>query len=165
MNKSIYLALSLSVAISAPSTAEGLRDRLCDKHLLSVSPDGSVTRGSKAAIVEAVESGKSIRVGFGLGPGRGVDGDFSLTHWFNPSFMTVLGGEVFTQTPIIHSQRPVRPAYDVDFPDAGWAPLGQMANFIPKVCLMTKLLISRFTAGGVWLNRASIMPQQGGGLC
>ena len=118
MNKSIYLALSLSVAISAPSTAEGLRDRLCDKHLLSVSPDGSVTRGSKAAIVEAVESGKSIRVGFGLGPGRGVDGDFSLTHWFNPSFMTVLGGEVFTQTPIIHSQRPVRPAYDVDFPDA-----------------------------------------------
>lgn len=109
---------AIAMLAAAPTAgAIQIEDRVCREHLVSVTPEGEVTRGSKALLVQAVESGRTIRVGFGLGTGN--TGGFSLTHWFDAKFLTVMGEEVFTQTPIIHSQRPVRGAApDIDFPDA-----------------------------------------------
>lgn len=113
----VLAALCVSGAgVSAQEQQGKITERVCENHLVSITPEGKATRGSKKALVDAVESGKSIRVGFGLG--RGTTGGFSLTHWFEAGFLTVLVDDVFSQTPIIHSQRPVRPDYDVTFPEA-----------------------------------------------
>lgn len=74
-----------------------------------------MTAGSKKALVDAVESGHAIRVGFGLG--QGTTGGYYLTHWIEAHFLTVLGENVFTQTPIIHRQRPDAEKGDMTFPE------------------------------------------------
>ena len=88
---------------------------LRDNHLLSVNGEGEILAGSKAALASAVEKGRAIRVGFGLGEGE--TGGYYLTHWFEAQFLTVLGEDVFTQTPQIHRQRPDAKASDITFPD------------------------------------------------
>lgn len=107
--------VAFAAVLASSVSAEEFAPRHCDIHLLSVRGDGEVTEGSKAALIEAVESGRAIRVGFGLG--QGETGGYFLTHWFEAKFLTVLGEEVFTQTPQIHRQRPDREAGDVTFPD------------------------------------------------
>lgn len=112
------LATLVFLTTTAHAQQTTANERVCDAPLVSVDPDGNVTRGSKAAAIQAVESGKAIRVGFGLGPGLGANGDFFLTHWFEAGWLTVMSGDVFTQTPIIHGQRPTSdPVVDMDFPD------------------------------------------------
>lgn len=107
--------VAFAAVLASSVSAEEFAPRHCDIHFLSVRGDGEVTEGSKAALIEAVESGRAIRVGFGLG--QGETGGYFLTHWFEAKFLTVLGEEVFTQTPQIHRQRPDREAGDVTFPD------------------------------------------------
>lgn len=110
-------AVAAANLFSATSRAQdqNFEERVCENHLASVAPNGEVSQGSKQALVEAVESGKSIRVGFGLG--RGPTGGYFLTHWFEAPFLTVLASDVFTQTPIIHRQHPQPNDVDILLPD------------------------------------------------
>lgn len=112
--KLAYVALFLSFEWVASASAEEIKERVCSDHLVSVGDDGAVIRGSKARLAKAVESGHAIRVGFGLG--KGPTGGFFLTHWFEAKFLTVLGEDVFTQTPIIHRQAPQRQEPDILLP-------------------------------------------------
>lgn len=112
----VSLAIMAALAVAAKASAqENIQERVCNNHLVSVTPDGSVSRGTKQKLIEAVESGEAIRVGFGLG--NGPTGGFFLTHWFEAVFLTVIADEVFTQTPIIHRQRPKHPDTDISFPN------------------------------------------------
>ncbi|WP_417317445.1 hypothetical protein [Emcibacter sp.] len=99
----------------ADNTKAGTTPRVCTHHLVTIAQDGRVLRGSKENLVTAVEQGKTIRVGFGLGTGK--TGGFFLTHWFEAKFLTVLGTDVFTQTPIIHRQHPLREGNDIQLPE------------------------------------------------
>ena len=115
---------SLAVAaaiIAAPfcvpcsAVAQEPEPRQCENHLLSVNEKGEATDGSKAALASAVESGRAIRVGFGLGEGE--TGGYFLTHWFEALFLTVIKEDVFTQTPQIHRQRPNAEPGDITLAD------------------------------------------------
>ena len=104
-------ALLWAVADTGLAQTEAPAPRACTDHILSVSSSGMVTAGSRAALAAAVERGDAVRVGFGLG--RGATWGYFLTHWFDAKFLTVLGEDVFTQTPMIHRQRPDPKARDI----------------------------------------------------
>ncbi|WDI32694.1 hypothetical protein PUV54_05725 [Hyphococcus flavus] len=107
-----FLAMAVSaLGVSAAQTDPGS----CSAPLVAISSEGDVLSGEKAALIDAVNAGRTIRVGFGLGQGD-TDGYF-LTHWFEARFITVLGDDVFTQTPFIHRQRPDADASDIFLTD------------------------------------------------
>jgi hypothetical protein len=99
------------LTLGQPAVSQGVEAGQCARLLVAISSDGSVVAGSRAALADSVQSGHSIRVGFGLGEGE--TSGFFLTHWFEAQFLTVLAGHVFTQTPIIHRQRPQSEAPDI----------------------------------------------------
>lgn len=109
--KAVMLAIAAVAASLSAGNALEPEPRACKSHLLTVNGEGAVLRGSKAKLAAAVEQGHAIRVGFGLGEGE--TGGYFLTHWFEATFLTVLGENVFTQTPQIHRQRPDAQAGDV----------------------------------------------------
>lgn len=111
----LLMVCAIAAVPVGETRAQDVVERVCENHLVSITPDGEVARGSKAAAVAAVESGKSLRVGFGLGSGS--TGGFYLTHWFEGVFLTVIQNNVFTQTPIIHGQRPTDDDQDIDLHD------------------------------------------------
>ena len=66
--------------------------------------DGNVVKGQKEELIKYIQEGKSIRVGWQLD----FDGDkkADLEHWVDATFITILGGEVFTQIDPIYAQGP-----------------------------------------------------------
>jgi hypothetical protein len=75
-------------------------------HLVTIEPDGSASRGTKDALLNAVSSGTPLRVGWSLDPNN--DGIADLTHWTDAGFLTIFANEVFTQLADIQRQAPVR---------------------------------------------------------
>jgi len=72
--------------------------------VLQTDFDGSVTLGSKEELISSIQKGNRVRVGWQL--------DFNddqvpdLEHWVDATFITILGGEVFTQIEAIYAQGP-----------------------------------------------------------
>ena len=77
--------------------------------------DRSRLGGSKAALVEAVERGDPIRLGWELDFDK--NGEADILHWADASFLTLWEGEVFTQVRAIHRQRPLRGEGDMNLSD------------------------------------------------
>lgn len=76
-------------------------------HLLYASGfDRAPMAGSKDAVLEAVQRGAPIRIGWGLDFDN--DGTSDLSHWANADFISVFEGEVFGQVRAIQRQRPIR---------------------------------------------------------
>jgi hypothetical protein len=73
--------------------------------LLTTEAGGKVSAGSKGALIQAVQAGAPIRVGWELDFER--DGKIDLVHWAPASFLTVFEGEVFAQIPPILKQEPI----------------------------------------------------------
>ncbi len=63
----------------------------------SQDKDGNAIDGTKEKLFMAIRSGKSVRVYWS---GRRVE------HLVDANFLTIFGGEVFAQIPIIRGQRP-----------------------------------------------------------
>ncbi len=105
------IAATAVVAGAGQDDARRASAGACAKPLVAITDEGAVSHGAKSALIEAVQAGRAIRVGFGLG--KDESGTYVLTHWFEAHFLTVFEGEVFTQTPFIHRQRPSREEQDV----------------------------------------------------
>ncbi len=73
-------------------------------YLVSTDFEGKVVSGSIEALIEEVQAGKAIRVGWKLD----FDGDqvADLEHWVNADFLTVMEGHVFHQITPIYRQIP-----------------------------------------------------------
>lgn len=67
----------------------------CNSALFATSFDGNVTFGSKAILIDYVNRGEDIRLGWELDFDR--DGPADLTHWADASFLSIRQGEVFAQ--------------------------------------------------------------------
>ena len=72
--------------------------------VLQTDFDGSVTQGSKEELISSIQKGNPVRVGWQLD----FDDDQvpDLEHWVDATFITILGGEVFTQIEAIYAQGP-----------------------------------------------------------
>lgn len=100
--------------------------------ILETDFDGLVTKGSKVELIQQVRDGKSLRVGWQLD----FDGDqkADLEHWIEATFITILGGELFTQIDPIYAQGPNLEIPQVEiFPDdTRWTAIigtnGQLLN-------------------------------------
>lgn len=92
------------IAMSAPAMAEADGPPDCDTHLVSIDQTGTATAGSKAALLEAIRTGKPIRIGFRLD--ETGTGSYYLTHWYEPQYLTVMGDEVYTHASKVHLQVP-----------------------------------------------------------
>ena len=74
------------------------------KIILSTNFDGEVISGSKEVLIAEIRKGKSIRYGYQLDFNEDKVADFD--HWGPAEFITILGGEVFTQIRNINLQIP-----------------------------------------------------------
>lgn len=74
------------------------------KIVLSTNFDGEVISGSKDSLIAEIRKGKSIRYGYQLDFNKDKVADFD--HWGPAEFITILGGEVFTQIRNINLQIP-----------------------------------------------------------
>ncbi|MEL7119645.1 MAG: hypothetical protein AAFO07_09395 [Bacteroidota bacterium] len=72
--------------------------------LLKTDFNGKITKGSIEAVIEAVQEGAKIRVGWQ----HDIDYDNvpDLEHWVNAEFLSVLKGHVFNQVTPIYRQVP-----------------------------------------------------------
>lgn len=77
----------------------------CSHLLYSTGFDREVLGGSKEALVEVVERGDAIRIGWELD--FDDNGKADIRHWADASFLSIWEGEVFAQVQAIHRQRPV----------------------------------------------------------
>ncbi len=66
--------------------------------------DGRVTDGSIEALIEAIQQGASVRVGWQLDFDN--DNNPDLEHWIDANFITILNGHVFNQIDVIYQQAP-----------------------------------------------------------
>lgn len=91
------IAAALALLLStAPALAH---DVVCERPLLHLKADGSVASGSRQQLIDSPNSGHSVRVRWRLGPSD------ILTHWAEPTFISIFEGNVFAQLPPIHVQR------------------------------------------------------------
>ena len=73
--------------------------------LLKTDFDGKVIEGSLDALIEAVKSGESIRIGWQLDFNEDKVPD--LEHWIDAKFLTIMNGHVFNQIDPIYAQAPM----------------------------------------------------------
>lgn len=66
---------------------------------------GQVSEGSVEELIEHIQDGKSVRVGWHLD--RDDDQKSDLDHWTDAEFISVLNGQVFNQIGPIYRQIPV----------------------------------------------------------
>ncbi|MEO0972753.1 MAG: hypothetical protein AAFX85_06630 [Pseudomonadota bacterium] len=100
----------LLVALLSVQHAMGAQT--CPKLLFATDLDGVVSGGSKAQLIEAVQRGEALRLGWEIDFDE--DGASDLSHWSEGAFLTVWEGEVFAQVTAIHRQRPRRGQGDVE---------------------------------------------------
>ncbi|GAB5482980.1 MAG: hypothetical protein Pars92KO_27370 [Parasphingorhabdus sp.] len=92
----VMLALTQSQAAATEVKDEGQLQTAW--HLVySQDRDGNATGGTKEKLLTAIRSGKSVRVHWAGG---------RVEHFVDATFLTIFGGEVFAQIPIIRGQRP-----------------------------------------------------------
>lgn len=91
------IAAALAI-LFAPAFALA-HDAACERPLLHLKADGTVATGSKQHLIDSLNSGHSVRVRWRVGPSD------ILTHWAEPTFISIFEGNVFAQLPPIHLQR------------------------------------------------------------
>jgi hypothetical protein len=89
-------AVAIGIAVSGATSIAAA----CEKPLLHLTATGEVVSGSRADLIAHMSTGGQVRVGWFVGtlPHR-------LTHWAEPSFTSIFGGQVYVQIPTIHAQR------------------------------------------------------------
>lgn len=80
--------------------------------VLTTDFDGNITEGSKEILISEIRKGKSLRVGYQLDFDKDKIADFD--HWAPAEFITILGGEVFTQIRNINYQIPKKDIPQID---------------------------------------------------
>jgi len=76
-----------------------------DAHIvLRTDKNGRVSHGSIESLIDHVQAGRAIRVGWEMDSNR--DGQFDIIHWTDAKFLTVLNGQVFNQIDPIYRQVP-----------------------------------------------------------
>jgi hypothetical protein len=84
--------------------------------LLKTDFDGKITEGSLKTLIENIEKGESIRIGWLL--------DFNddkipdLEHWIDGNFLTIINGHVFNQIEPIYGQVPITAIPQVQINDS-----------------------------------------------
>lgn len=78
----------------------------CSQVLYETGFDKRAVRGTKQALIAAVERGDPIRIGWFLDVNN--DGTGDVSHWADAQFLSVFEGEVFAQLSAIMEQTPVR---------------------------------------------------------
>ncbi|WP_036154311.1 hypothetical protein [Maribacter forsetii] len=73
--------------------------------LLKTDFDGKVTEGSLKTLIENIEKGESIRIGWQLDFNEDKIPD--LEHWIDGEFLTIMNGHVFNQIQPIYAQAPM----------------------------------------------------------
>lgn len=97
--KNLFYAVSVLALLSIPQSIWGQKSVLVKTNL-----EGEVVKGSIEDLIEAIQEGASIRVGWQLDLNE--DGKPDLEHWVDAEFISILGGHVFTQIPPIFRQVP-----------------------------------------------------------
>ncbi len=108
----VSIAALAAISINAANAQEAQR---CPHQLYATGFDGEPLGGSKQALIDAVQRGEPIRVGWDID--FDDDGAADLSHWTDASYLSIWEGEVFTQVDAIHRQRPVRGEGDMRLPD------------------------------------------------
>jgi len=102
-----FLVAIAAILLSSPAQAQ----LACDAPLFATGFDKMPVQGTKAALIDAVSMGNSIRIGWELDFDE--DGTGDLTHWADADFLSIWKGEVFTQVQAIHTQSPQRNEADI----------------------------------------------------
>lgn len=99
--KSVFrIILGIGFLISS-ILAHGQESRI----LLKTDFDGKVTEGSLKTLIENIEKGESIRIGWQLDFNEDKIPD--LEHWIDGEFLTIMNGHVFNQIQPIYAQAPM----------------------------------------------------------
>ena len=78
------------------------------KVIYAADKNGNVISGNREKLVEYVNNGNPIRVGWDLHI-QVKDSVHTMTHWADAGFITILEGHVFAQIKSIYRQGPKRP--------------------------------------------------------
>lgn len=89
--------------VSAMASGAAIADGHCEL-LYRNGSGGAALEGSKSALFDAINRGDSIRIGWAID--LNGDGEGSLIHWADASFITLYGDEVYSQVSGIHIQSP-----------------------------------------------------------
>lgn len=103
MVQRIVAALAL-ICLALPAHAQDLACAI--GHLVTVEPDGSVSRGSKDRLRRVVANGAPLRIGWSID--GNADGVADVAHWADAGFVTDFEGEIFAQIEDIQRQSPQR---------------------------------------------------------
>ncbi len=76
----------------------------CDNLLFATGYDAKPAAGTKAALVEVIQRGEPVRIGWELD--FDGDGKANVSHWSNAAFLSVAQGEAFAQVSAVQRQRP-----------------------------------------------------------
>lgn len=99
------LVMAAVFSLSLPQTVEASALE-CSEPLFGSNIKGATTQGSKRELIDAVSSGRAIRIGWGIDFDNDAKSD--LIHWADAAFLTIWKGEVFTQIDSIQLQSPRR---------------------------------------------------------
>ena len=94
------------LALMSIGTAFAQETGQCRYLLFATDFDNSHLGGSKEVLIDAVERGDPIRLGWELDFDK--NGEADILHWADASVLTLWEGEVFTQVQAIHRQHPLR---------------------------------------------------------
>ncbi len=84
--------------------------------LLKTDFEGKVTEGSIKTLIENIEKGASIRIGWQLDFNEDKIPD--LEHWIDAKFLTIMSGHVFNQIEPIYAQAPMTEIPQVEISDS-----------------------------------------------
>ena len=84
--------------------------------LLKTNFDGKVMEDSIKTLIENIEKGESIRIGWQLDFNEDKIPD--LEHWIDAKFLTIMSGHVFNQIEPIYAQAPMMEIPQVEIRDS-----------------------------------------------
>lgn len=86
--------------------------------ILKTDYNGEVIEGSVENLIEHINMGKKVRVGWELDFDKDQKGD--LQHWIDANFITIIGGHVFNQVDEIYTQLPRTAIPQVSMMPSDW---------------------------------------------
>lgn len=108
-----HLALAISLFLIG-STLYGQQTRT----LLKTNTEGEITEGSVDILIEEINKGKKVRVGWQLDFNDDKEAD--LQHWIDANYITIIGGHVFNQVDPIYTQLPYTDIPQVSMMRSDW---------------------------------------------
>lgn len=79
--------------------------------VLTTNKEGEVITGSREKLIEYINNGSPLRIGWDLHI-HAKDSIYTMTHWTDAGFITILEGHVFAQIKSIYVQGPKHPKKD-----------------------------------------------------